>query len=322
MPMEGDTPMKSLLILCTFILSTLTYASDIQSFIFDGSEVVKSTTLTDSVYRTEYRYEQHPAICYRTVVIGQTTSCQNVQVGETCNTVNGHRVCRPVYSQQCRQVPVYGRQAFTCYQSVRVSYQVLDHYSQANVQLSFYDVPENVLPQEKITLILNDDYLTTRVKSSGRVAMFYTKQEYNRMEGRNVIKNVQYKIKMIDLQKALLPAQDKIKLISSTADELIVEVGDIPQDMNYLYQLKLTKVRFLRKDPVLFNAMVANNAMEFEALNGRTLIHIKLDKLNSVLSDGKYKADFSMSPTLPIGTLLNTDIPDLMFKMKKKFKIK
>lgn len=315
--------MKSILLLCTFLISALSFAnSDVQSFIFDGSDLSKSVTVTDAVYRTEYRNEQRPAVCYRTVITGHTTQCQNVQTGTTCSTVNGQRVCRPVYQQQCRRVPVYGRQAYTCFRTITVAYQVLDHYTQANVNFSFAAAPAGVMPFEKITVSLDGDYLSSRVKSSGKVAMIYTKQENSRMDGRNIIKDVQYKVNLVDLQKALLPSQGKIKLISSSADQLIIESGEIPSGLNYVYALKLTKVKFLRKDPVLFEGSLPKDAIEFEAMNGRTLIKVDLSKLTQPLEKGRFKAEFSIALKLPAGSLLNTDIPDLEFKMKKKFRIK
>lgn len=313
--------MKNLFFLSTLLMSLVSFASyDVQSFIFDGSELSKSMTLNDAVYRTEYRQEQRPAICYRTVIIRYNRSCQNIQTGTSCRTSNGQQICRPVYRQQCQQRPVYGRQAFTCFQFVTVAYRVLDHYTQANVNFSFEESPMGITPEEKITVSLDGEALSTKVKSSGRVLMLYSKEESTSNDGSNFVKDIQYKIKLIDLQKALLPSQGKIKFVSASSDELVIETGEIADEFNYAYELKLSKVRFfILKDRVLFNGSLVKDAMEIEKLNGRSLIKINLQKLNIKLPQGKIKLDFAMS-LLTEGSILNTDTPSLKFKMKKKFK--
>jgi hypothetical protein len=317
--------MKNILFLFSLFVSTLVVAdikNDTQTFVFDGSELSKVLTLNDAVYRTEYRVQQRPAICYRTVVISHNTVCSNVQTGTVCSNVNGRRVCRPVYTRQCRQNPVYGRQAFTCYQNVTVAHQVLDHYSQANVKFTFSEVPEGLTPYERITLRLDDQTITSSTKSSGKVAMIFNKQETTQMDGRNIIKNVHYAVRLLDLQKALSPSRGGIKLIDSSADELVFEAGSIPADFGYVFNMKITKRRFLAKDPVIVDSVLSRDAMEIEELNGRTLIKVKLEKLKAQLEKGKYKVKFSIALDLSSARVLNSDIPSLNFRMSKKFKIK
>ncbi len=310
--------MKHLLILCSLVISFVTFAqSDSQTFVFDGSDLSKSVSLSDSVYRTEYRNEQRATVCYRNVIVRHDRVCRSVQTGTVCSTVNGQRVCRPTYTQQCHSTPVYVRQAYTCYQTVTVAYQVLDHYINANVRLNFSEVPAGVIAQERITLNLNDDRLTSRVNSSGNVALLYTKKETSRMEGRNVIKDVTFNVQVVDLQKALLPIKAKIELVSASSDELVLEAGEIPADLSYTYSLELKK-----KNNALYDGMVPNNAIEIEALNGRSIIKIKLDKIRLALANGKYKAKFSIALSLPSGGVLNTDIPNLESKLlRKAFKV-
>lgn len=322
----GGLCMKNLVFVSMFIFSILVSANgqnDTQSFIFDGSELSKVLTLNDAVYRTEYRQEQRVGICYRTVIIGYNTVCSNIHTGDTCSIINGRRICRPVYTRHCRQNPVYSRQAFTCYQTVTVSHQVLDHYSQANVKFTFSEVPAGIIPNERISLRLDDQLITAKTKSSGQVALIYNKQENTQMDGRNIIKNVHYAVRILDLNKALSPSRGgKIKLVSSSADELVFEAGSIPTDFGYIFKMKLTKRKFFAKDPIIFEGIIARDALQLEELNGRTLVKIQLDKLNILLEKGKYKAKFEISLDLTNASILNSDIPSLNFKSSKKFKIR
>ncbi len=250
--------MKNIFLLFSLVLSSLVLAdnkSDNQTFIFDGSALSKTLTLNDAVYRTEYSQQQRPAICYRTVIVGYNTVCNNVQTGNTCSIINGRRVCRPIYTSQCRQNPVYGRQAFTCYQYVTVAHQVLDHYTQANVKFTFSEVPDGLNPNERITLRLDDQTLSSSTRSSGNVAMLYNIQENTSMDGRNVIKNVHYSVRIFDLQKALSPSRGGIKLIDSSADELVFEAGSISADFGYIFKMKLSQRKFFAKDPILFEGV-------------------------------------------------------------------
>jgi hypothetical protein len=317
--------MRKLACLLSFVFSLSLFAStgQTQQFNFDGSVRSNSLNLSGTKTHTEYRYEQVRRTCYRQVIVGYRDVCRNVQTGTRCTTRNGNRVCTPVYTRRCTRRPIYRSRPYTCYETVRVPYEVHDYNTLANINFTFAPTPVGVRANENLKVSLNGDSLTTTVESSGKLILLYDKQQSSFMDNGTKVINTNYFIEFVDLEKAIAPMRGGIHLTEITASELVFEAGEMPEDMSYIFKLKLTKKKLFSRNLILINRELNGNDMTVTNLNGRSVIRIKLDNANVDLAKGRYKMAFQTSLDVPADRILNSaDIPGLKFDVNRKFKVK
>lgn len=317
--------MRTVAILLSLVFSVSLFAStgETRSFRFDGSQRSNTLTLEGTKTHTEYRYEQRARTCYRQVLVGYRNVCRRVRTGSRCTTRNGQRVCTPVYTRRCTRRPVYRSEPYTCYETVRVPYEVFDYYTQANVNFTFAPTPAGINANEQLKVRLNGDDLSTSVNSSGKLILLYDRQETAYMDNGTKFINVQYFIEFVDLEKALAPLRGGIQLAEVKEDALIFNAGEIPQDMSYKFKLNIQKNRFLLSDPVLFSGDLNQGDLEISNMNGRSEVKVNLANLGVKLGKGRYKMSFRTEVNLPMDRILNSrDIPALKYDVNKKLKVK
>lgn len=314
-------------LLISFITLSFASANKVESFIFDGTEINKNILLSENVFRTMHRQEQQESICYRRVVIGYNRICRDIPNGETCHFVRGQRVCSPSYIRDCFNQPIYGNQSYTCYRTVNIAYEVLDYITQVNVKFSFGEVPNHLIANEKISLKLKGNQVTTTVKSSGNLLMIYNKKESSRVEGQYRIKDIVYEVEFMDLKQTLGPFSNDIELIDFSADQLIFGTAQFnrrgPPNCFERYSATLKRGnRLFESSDVLFDGIINSDAISIEPLNGKSIVKIDLKKLGLVLEEGKYTAKLSIEFGVPKEKILNSEVvKKLETSFTKKFKI-
>lgn len=323
--MVGRRIMKTIAALLSLIFSLTLFAStgETQSFRFDGLQRSNTLQLQGSKTRTEYRYEQRARTCYQQVIVGYQNVCRRVQTGTRCTTRNGQRVCTPVYTNRCTRRPIYRSQPYTCYEQVRVAYEVFDYYTNATVNFSFAPTPAGITANEEIKVTLNGEMLSTDVRSSGKLILLYNKQESSYMDNGTKFINTNYFVEFVDLEKARSALRGGITMIEANEDELVFEAGSIPNDVTYEYSLNLTQKKLLARDVTLYNSVLAQENIEIENQGSRSLIKVKLDNLGINLGKGSYAMTFRTGLSLPTNRILNSrDLPALKFDVARKLKVK
>lgn len=317
--------MKSIAGLLSLMFSLTLFAStgETQTFRFDGSQRSNTLQLQGSKSHTEYRYEQRARTCYRQVIVGYQNVCRNVQTGTRCTTRNGQRTCTPVYTRQCTRRPIYRSQPYTCYEQVRVAYEVFDYYTNATVNFSFAPTPAGIAANEEIKVTLNGEMLSTDVRSSGKLILLYNKQESSYMDNGTKFINTNYFVEFIDLEKAISALRGGIQMVEANEDELVFEAGAIPSDVSYDFSLNLVQKKFLARDITLYNAVLSQDKVEIENQGSRSVVKVKLDKLGIKLGKGSYAMTFRTGLSLPTDRILNSrDIPALKYDVARKLKAK
>lgn len=142
------------LVLSLVVGSAFASTTDSQTVFFDGSQAQEVLNLKAEKTRTEYRDERVARTCYRTVVAGYRTVCRRPP---------------PPQPQQCWREAVYRTVPYTCYETIRVPYEVFESYVDANITINYSALPAGLVAAENITATLNGDLLSIRSNGSKRL---------------------------------------------------------------------------------------------------------------------------------------------------------
>lgn len=276
-------------IFLTAILATLSVSafgssatSDQHFTAIQNSETTDSFALNTTSNRTEYRIETVRSICYRDVFEGYQTICNRL-AGYPDRDRRGHYEPRPI-PPVCYTRAVYRTEAYSCWQSVSVPYEVFDHASTANVDLKISATPEAkpVTNNCGVRFTLTGDYLVPTNTCAEYVAI-----ANQTVENHGYVKNYNYAIKLLDAEVVLAPLAGNLQGLQVNGSNLVVTTGNLNGPANFTIKLFVERKRLLKKDVVLINRPLNANEFSFEATDARTgLVHVNLKKLL-----GNFEAD-------------------------------
>ncbi len=341
--------LKTLLftLLLTLPLVSFATSGEQRTLNFDGSAEQLQVTLSGEKTHTEYRQEQVPSTCYRQVFVGYYTYCRNVpyqrctttprtcrQVctgsgsDRTCRRVctGGQRVCKTYYRRVCEQRPRYRTEAYTCWETVTVPYEVFDYNTQANVTVFMGSLPCNANADEDFKVNFSGENISLKVKGSGKLITFQADKNVEVAWENNVkVMNVTYDVAFQTVEDAFLPVSEGVSNLRRDGDILSYEIGKVQNENDFVPSLNL-KNRWLipigkRK---LFNGNLNKSQYAIEDLGDKTLIKIFLKKLGVKKFRKRkyfYKVGAELKFDLPIITE-KVDLPSLKITKKGSSKFK
>lgn len=274
-------------ILLTAILASLsvsTFGSSVTSdqhfTAIQNTETTDAFGLNTQTNRTEYRIETVRSICYRDVIVGYETICDrfagSVNPDRRIPPGRGRHEPRPM-PPICHNRPVYRMEAYSCWRSVSVPYEVFDHASTANVNVKISATPEGK-PVSKICGVnfnLTGDYLLPTNTCAEYVAV-----ANQTVEDHGYVKNYNYAIKLLDAEIVLAPLAGNLQGLQVNGSDLVVKTGNLNGTANFTLKLFVERKRLLKKDVVLINRPLNANEFSFQAIDARTgLVHVNLQKL-------------------------------------------
>ncbi len=216
-----------------FFLSSLQFAAastgETQYIQFTGTSPVASVEVRGEQTRTAYRTERQAQDCTETV--------------NTCNA--------PIPSDNCG---TYTRN-YTCYEDVRVAYQVFDYYVKAKVKVDFGAIPAQISPNEKIAVSLSGKEIS--FSSQGTRRLVLSLDELSKKEnlvGDTMHLEVTAKVNFHEASKVLKALRLENVYINSGI--LTYDVGP-SEGVPLEHYLKVKKEKFWGRDPVLFEGDVA-----------------------------------------------------------------
>jgi hypothetical protein len=329
------------LVALLFSLSVLANTTDSREFTYAGSRSIEEFVLQAEKTRTEYRTEQVPRTCYRTVLAGYRTECRSVPYRvchnqpPQCRNVRQpdgsmRRACTPArqacqtrYRTECRQVPVYRQEPYTCYETVRVPYQVFDRHVEANVVVILSDTQVSSI-SEQFTLELTGNDLKLALKGSGKVLAISQKNIRNEMlEGKEVI-FAEFRVSFVDAIQVNNSFNRGIGQLSVDAFEII---ANIPQgvDKSLLgVHLSIEKKKTLARNDVVIRRQLQLNEFELtDRSNLERKLSIDLARLNAGLGSGRYEMKMRLFLNMNSVDILNrSQFPNLSTESGQKFRIK
>jgi hypothetical protein len=272
--------MKSIILSLCLIFTALTASAssvDQRQFSFNGPRSLEQFDLAADLTRTEYRIETIAKTCYRQVLDYYRTDCYSRPVQRctyrqpVCRDVRGsdgriRRVCsgggnycQTVYVRECRQVPVYRSEPYTCYEQVRVPYEVFERKVEAKVSVVLNDAPAGQTAQENFTVELRGNVLTLRVSGSGNFLI--TKLENISGEIENGVEkiNAQYQVNFYDMQ----PLRDLFNTgVSSLEVSRTQIVAKVPYELETELvgvHMDLERKKLFAKNPVIIKRVLNPN---------------------------------------------------------------
>lgn len=308
--------MKILVGLFSIALSFSALAStvDTKTFVYDGSQDSIELILNTEKTHTEYTIQDVQTTCYRQEIVGYRSVCTGGYYPHP-----GPRPGRYPYPggiRSCYQQPIYRSVAYPCVQTVRTPYEVKDYDVNARVIVDVTNFSGVATPGEKIKVTLNGENLFFNVVGSKK--FFIVKKEQN---VRGILSG---SVKSIDALLAVelveaAPVLKAIKLsnISMSKGVLTLGMGEVKNTDNIGFSLKVSKVKTLGSDTVLFDRELTSEEV---VVNG-SKAEINVDNLTEV-SDGKFNLTAKAFAKFD-GTLMNdADFDELTSSRTLIYKIR
>ena len=142
--------MKSLILSIALLAGLNVSASTVDSYNLPitGVQTEENFTMNAVQTKTEYKNETVANTCYRTVFAGYRQECRQEPVVICYPGGPAGQVCSTRFETRCYQVPQYRQEAYTCYQTISVPYEVFNNYVKALVNVKLPNVPAGSnLPQ-------------------------------------------------------------------------------------------------------------------------------------------------------------------------------
>lgn len=295
--------MKLLLGLTSLILSTGLFAStvDTATFIYDGSRDSVELVLNAEKTHTEYRTEERPSTCYRQEFMGYRTVCSGGYGG------GGHPRRGGGWrggARSCWSQPVYRRVAYSCMQSVTISYEVKDYDVDARVIVDVTNLSSATTPGETFKVTLKGDKLS--FEAIGSKKFFIVKKKDTTRSSMNGSVKFMDALLVVELIESA-PVLKALKITdNSFQDEnLRFNIGPTKNLESLGFSLKVTKVKFLANDPVLFDRKLADSELQINSLGNLSEINVNLKNLNFEMPQGKLKFTTEVFAKFS-GELMNT----------------
>lgn len=309
--------MKMLVGLFLLVSSLGAFASsvDTKTFVYDGTQDSVELVLNTEKTHTEYTIQDVQSTCYRQEIAGYRTICTGGYYPHPGPRYPG-RYPYPGGIRSCYQQPIYRTVPYSCVQTVRTPYEVKDYDVNARVIVDVTNLSGIVTSGEKIKVTLNGENLSFNVAGSKK--FFIVKKE------QNVRAALSGSVKTIDALLAIelveaAPVLKAIKLsnISMSKGILTLGMGEVKNADNVGFSLKVTKVKTLGSDTVLFDRDLTTEEV---VLNG-SKAEINVDNLTEV-DNGKYNLTAKAFAKFD-GTLMNdADFEELSSSRTLIYKIR
>lgn len=218
----------------------------------------------------------------------EAKSCRQVCSG-------GNRVCRSVPYTHCDRIPRYRQVPYTCYETVRIPYEVFDYETEALVQLVVKNNAHDTSVNETITATLNGESLDVSFTGNGNVIAFLDNQSSNsRMD--NGVKYI-YRTYHITLENAdnyTAPVSRGVKNIHLSDYILEYDIGHVLQPETLRVKASVKRGLFKKQ---LFDGLLNKNQYQLIDRGDHTRVVIDLRNLG-INKLKKVKHFFELNHTL------------------------
>lgn len=315
------------LVIASLLLSASAFASTIDSHSLPVSGPMSQSNDSFSLFttqtRTEYRYEQEARTCFRTELVGYQTVCD--RLADVQRPMPGHEPGReprepgrepnprpmPVPPRPvpvCHQEPVYRTVPYTCYETVRIPYEVIDHQTVSNFDVKITNNSSvQTADQCFVNFIANGDYVSSTTACNDLLAIANSRVSTGYDRG-NKIQNFNYDVTLYNKAEMLGALNGGLANLHMDGQKVVFATGDLNAAKNFTLRIFVERRRFLKSDETLIDRALAPN--EFVS-NGNTT-SIDLGKLlGGINTSKKHKIKVQLDVSLPAGSVLNTGVPSL-----------
>jgi hypothetical protein len=300
------------------VLFALGFAFQLQASTVDGyslplvsNDPEVNFVLNTIQTRTEYRTDTIAKTCYRTELDGYRNVCQYQPEVVCWEDRNSRRICETRQVYRCHSEPVYRTVPYTCYETVRIPYEVFSNKVRTNVHVK---KPSNIPAANDCSLnfTLEGDSLRT-VAHCSNLLVSAKKQASERREGDTLIQDVSYDLSFDIMSAVTAPVTPGIQGLSLEGQNLVFTSGDLTKNRNFALKLFVERKKFLKEDETLINRNLAPSEYTFTKINEfQGIVKINLSSLiGEVNSKKKHVFKVNLDVLVDRGAVLNASMPNL-----------
>ena len=272
--------MKSFMLALALIAGFNAHASTVDGYSLpiNGQQSVENFTLNTVQTRTEYRNETVANTCWRTVFAGYRQVCYQEPMTSCWPGPNGRQICDTRWITQCRQEAQYRQEAYTCYQTVAVPYEVFSNYVKALVNVK---LPNSKLPQEtcNIDFRLEGGNFSSFANCPEFIVIASRSSSESRQD-QTVVQDRKFDITLLDAKVVTAPVKDGIGEMRLEGQTLVFRTGDLTKNKNFSMKLFVERRKLLKGDETLINRNLAPGEYSFEKTSDDYgTVRISLSKL-------------------------------------------
>lgn len=309
--------MKKLILALGLLGAFNAFASTVDGYSLPivGVQTEENFTMNTVQTRTEYRSETVAKTCFRTVFDGYQTVCRQEPETYCYEDHMSRRICSTRYVNRCYSEARYRQEAYTCYQTISVPYEVFSNNVKANVKVKVSSVPGDVqAPHNTCNLNFTLEGAAFRANASCSEFVVLARQSANeRREGNTVVQDRVLDLTLVDAKKLSAPVKGGIAEMRLEGQTLVLRTGDLTKNPNFSLKLFVERRKFLSSDETLINRNLAPSEYSFEKINDDFgLVKINLSKLiGGINAKKKHVLRVDLNVAADLNGALNTTLPTL-----------
>lgn len=309
--------MKSFLLALALISGFNIQASTIDGYTLPitGEKTEQNFTMNSVQTRTEYRNETITKTCYRTVADGYHTICRQEPENYCYEDSQSRRICGVRYVNRCRNEIRYRTEAYTCYETVSIPYEVFSHNVRANVNVVVASTPGTITAPHNTCLIdftLNGDNFKSLANCPEFIILAKSSASESR-QGATVVQDRSLELTLLDSQAVSAPTKNGISEMRLEGQTLVFRAGDLTKNSNFSLKLNIERRNLLKKDETLINRNLAPTEYTFlKSSEESGLVKIDLSKLiGGINTKKKHVLKVDLNVLLNTSAVLNRNLPNL-----------
>lgn len=306
--------MKSLMLAIALVAGFSAHASTIDGYSLPitGVQTEENFSMNTVQTRTEYRNETVAKTCFRTVLAGYRTECRD-EPQVICYADPRHgQICTTRYERRCYTVPDYRQEAYTCYQTVSVPYEVFSNNVKANVNVKVLnnvgvEAPNNTCG---IDFTLTGNFFKSVASCSEFIVLAKNFNEESRV-GDTVIQDRRVELTLLDAKKIAAPAKGGIADMKLVGQTLVFRTGDLTKNPNFSLKLFVERRKLLKGDETLINRALAPSEYSFEKTSeDYGVVKINLSQLlGGINTKRKHVLKVNLNVAVDTTGSINTTLP-------------
>ncbi|AUN99831.1 hypothetical protein DOM21_01615 [Bacteriovorax stolpii] len=308
--------MKQLMLALGLLSAFNAFASTVDGYSLPitGIQTEENFTLNAVQTRTEYRNETVARTCFRTVFDGYQTVCRQEPETYCYEDHMSRRICSTRYVNRCSSEARYRQEAYTCYQTISVPYEVPSNNVKANVKVKVTNTPGVLAPHNSCNLNSTLEGSSFRVNASCSEFIVLAKQSADESRvGDTVIQNRVLDLTLIDAKKLTAPVKGGIGEMRLEGQTLVLRTGDLTKNSNFSLKLFVERRKLLGSDDTLINRNLAPSEYSFEKTGEDFgLVKINLSSLvGGINTKKKHVIRVNLNVAADLTGALNTSLPSL-----------
>ncbi len=308
--------MKQLILALGLLSAFNAFASTVDGYSLPitGVQTEENFSLNAVQTRTEYRNETVAKTCFRTVNDGYQNVCRQEPEVVCYEDHMSRRICNTRFVTRCYSEVRYRQEAYTCYQTVTIPYEVFSHNVKANVKVKVTNTPGVFAPHNSCALNSTLEGSSFRVNASCSEFIVLAKQSADESRvADTVIQNRVLDLTLIDSQKLTAPVKGGVAQMRLEGQTLVFRTGDLTKNPNFSLKLYVQRRKLLSSDETLINRNLAPSEYTFEKISEDFgLVKVNLSKLLGGINDKKkHVIRVNLNVAADLTGALNTSLPSL-----------